>query len=294
VLDSVPYNATFHRESSVNAGSVASGAPTSFPFSEVRVAKKTEFRITLRQSETQHGNEVSVMWWPQVKADPHLAICAGFLNVALGIVQHDQSLSLVYRDQNATIYQNLDAFPRVFLVSHAVVVKNEEEPVLKTRDLGCGTRETVVLEEASAAQPVLTGVSKPISAAGSAEIERYSPSEVAIRVQASGSSFLVLTDTYYPGWHAYVDDKPEPVYRAYGVVRAVFVTSGSHEILFRYEPDSFKVGGVIALGSALLVAILCAMTVRPFKKLGLSSRQSLFLGSKWESNMRCVGPKVRP
>jgi hypothetical protein len=268
VLDSVPGNAMFHRESVIRAESISNGNANSFPFSEVRLAKKTEFKITLHQSETQRGNELAVMWWPQVKPDPHLAISAGFLNIALGIVQRDYSLPVVYHDQNGTIYQNLNAFPRAFLVSHATVAQNEEEAVLKVRDLGWNTRQTLVLEEKDLrSEPILTGNSESETAAGSAVIERYSPSEVAIRVEASRPSFLVLTDTYYPGWRAYVDGKPETIYRAYGVVRAVFVTAGSHEILFRYEPDSFKVGVTITLASASIVAILCAMTVRPFKNL---------------------------
>jgi uncharacterized membrane protein YfhO len=185
-----------------------------------------------------------------------LAISAGFLNVALGVVQHAQSLPIVYHDQNATIYENLMAFPRAFLVNHVVVVRNEEEAVLKTRDLGWGTRETVVLEEASSAQLVPAGASKPRTAAGSVEIERYSQSEVVIRVGSSRPSFLVLTDTFYPGWKAYVDGKPGTIYQAYGVVRAVFITPDSREVVFRYEPDSFRVGSAVTAMSTLIIAAL--------------------------------------
>ena len=178
----------------------------------------------------------------------------------------DRSLPVVYHDQNATIYQNLKAFPRAFLVDNAVAAKNEEEAVLKTRGLGWSTRETVVLEEPLSTQPILTNASKGTSASP-VEIERYSPSEVAIRVEASASSFLVLTDTFYPGWTAYVDGRSETIYRAYGVVRAVFVTAGSHEVLFRYECDSFRLGIAITVASASLVVILCATRVGPFKDL---------------------------
>ena len=265
-LDTVLDNVTFHRESHVNAQTIANGAFNLFQFEKIEVDSPTKFMVTLRQSETRPGNEVAVMWWPQIRASSHLTISKGSLNVALGVVLHDQSLPIVYRDQNATIYQNLMAFPRAFLVSHVVVVKNEEEAVLRTRDLGWSTRETLVLEETPPVQSILIGPSEPGTAAGSGEIERYSPGEVTIRVEASGPSFLVLTDTYYPGWRAYVDGKAEAMYRAYGVVRAVFVTAGSHEVLFRYEPDSFKVGSAITFASASLVAILFAVTVRPFKK----------------------------
>jgi len=279
VLDSVPHNATFHRESRINAESVANGAPNMFTFAEIRVTDKTEFRITLSQSDTRPGNEVAVMWWPQVKQNPHLVISGGFLNVALGIVLHDQFLPVVYHDQNVTIYQNLRAFPRAFLVNHVVVIaENGEEAVLKTRDLGWSTRSTLVVEGTSSAQVVQINASTAKSTVDSVEIERYSPSEVAIRVEASGPSFLVLTDIFYPGWGVYVDGKPMIIYRAYGVVRAVFVEAGHHDVLFVYEPNSFRLGSVVTIMSALIIASLIvkrvSLTVRRKIRLFRESRIS--------------------
>ena len=168
---------------------------------------------------------------------------------------------MVYHDQNATIYQNLRVFPRAFLVNHVVVAGNGEEAVLKTRDLGWSTRDTVVVEGTSPEQIAQINASRTVSAVGNVEIIRYSPSEVVIRVEASDPSFLVLSDTFYPGWRAYVDGKPMNMYRAYGVVRAVFVTAGPHEVLFLYEPDSFRLGGAVTVVSALIIALLCGTTI---------------------------------
>jgi len=262
VLDSIPHNATFHRETRIKAETIANGAPNMFTFAEVKVTEKTEFRITLSQSDTRTGNEVAVMWWPQVKQNPHLVISNGFLNVALGVVLHDQFLPVVYHDQNATIYQNQRAFPRAFLVNNVVLVKNEAEAVLKTRNLGWSTRNTLVLEGTSSAQLARINSSKAKSVLGSVEIERYSPNEVAIRVEASVPSFLVLTDIFYPGWRGYLDGEAVSIYRAYGVVRAVLVAAGSHEVLFLYEPDSFALGCAVTLVSALIIALLYGTIIR--------------------------------
>jgi hypothetical protein len=262
VLDSVPYDATFHRESRMNAESIVNGGFNMFTFAEVNVANKTEFRITLSQSDPRLNNEVAVMWWPQVKQNPHLMISDDFLRVALGVVLRDQFLPVVYHDQNATIYQNLRVFPRAFLVNHVVVVKDEEEAVLKSKNLGWSTRETLVLEGDLSDQLLQINSSDSMSRLDSAKIEQYSPNEVAVRVNASARSFLVLTDNFYPGWRAYVDGNLETIYRAYGVVRAVPVTAGSHEVVFRYEPDSLRLGTVISAASALIIVALCATGAR--------------------------------
>ena len=60
---------------------------------------------------------------------------------------------------------------------------------------------------------------------------------------------LVLSDTYYPGWKALVDGKPEKIYQANYAFRAVPLNAGTHKVEFVYDPVSFKLGaGVTLLG----------------------------------------------
>ncbi len=268
VLDSVPSNPALHRETRIRADSIANGAPNLFSFERVDVERSTVFRITLSQSDTRVGNELAVLWWPQVKDNPHLTIPPGYLKIALGTVSRDPSLPIAYRDENATIYQNTRAFPRAFLVNRVIVADTMKEALLKTRDLGWTTRDTLVAESPPPGLPFLNASASEFSAV--AEINKYSPQEVIIRVAASGASFLVLTDTFYPGWNAYVDGKPVTIYRAYGLVRAVFLTTGIHEASFKYEPNSFKLGGAITFVSAIIVTLLLLPSTRPFKNRAIS------------------------
>lgn len=67
------------------------------------------------------------------------------------------------------------------------------------------------------------------------------------------SRFFVLDQTFTPGWHAWVDGHPEPVFRANGLWMAVAVQPGSaHEVQFQFTPTSFRLGlflSLIALAS---------------------------------------------
>jgi hypothetical protein len=69
-----------------------------------------------------------------------------------------------------------------------------------------------------------------------------SPNTVTIPVALAQSGWVVLSDTYYPGWVAYVDGQPASLLHADYAFRAVAVEAGDHRVEFRYEPRSFQVG----------------------------------------------------
>ena len=70
-----------------------------------------------------------------------------------------------------------------------------------------------------------------------------------LQVNAGENSLLVLSDTYYPGWKAFVDGKETKIYRANYTFRAIPLNAGTHQVEFVYDPTSFKLGaGVTILG----------------------------------------------
>jgi len=58
--------------------------------------------------------------------------------------------------------------------------------------------------------------------------------------------FYFVSDTYYPGWKAYVDGKETKIYRANYLFRAVPLTKGKHLVKFVYDPWTFKLGLIIS------------------------------------------------
>lgn len=85
-----------------------------------------------------------------------------------------------------------------------------------------------------------------------AEFVEDGANTIRIRAKTSIPGLLVLTDHYYPGWVATVDGNPEAIHRANGVLRGVFLGAGDHTVEFHYEPESLKLGYLIA-GLAALV-----------------------------------------
>jgi uncharacterized membrane protein YfhO len=83
-----------------------------------------------------------------------------------------------------------------------------------------------------------------------AQIVDYTDRRVTAQASLDRDGILVLSDSFYPGWHAYVDGKEAEILRANLFFRAVPLLAGNHVVEFRYEPRSFKVGLAISLLTA--------------------------------------------
>ncbi len=88
------------------------------------------------------------------------------------------------------------------------------------------------------------------------DVMAYEPEHVSLSVNAKSPAFVVVRDTFYPGWKAYVDSTPAPMYRANGFARAVFVTAGSHLVTFDCRPASQRLGFNLAVAALLINAFL--------------------------------------
>ena len=79
--------------------------------------------------------------------------------------------------------------------------------------------------------------------------------QVDIEVEGTHPGILVLTDAYYPGWVATVNDEPAQIFPVDGVFRGVQVKEGKNKVSFRYEPVSLKIGLCISLTALALLGI---------------------------------------
>jgi uncharacterized membrane protein YfhO len=87
------------------------------------------------------------------------------------------------------------------------------------------------------------------------QLNQVGPHQVQVQVEAPTDGFVVLADTFYPGWQATVDGQPVSIWPANLAFRAVAVEAGPHELIFRYHPRSFYVGLGVS-GLTLLTLII--------------------------------------
>jgi hypothetical protein len=120
----------------------------------------------------------------------------------------------------------------------------------------------VLIEESESGTPTGINCEMPVQAAlAKAQeltltIQDDNPNRLLIYLDAPGAGWLVLSDVWYPGWHAWVDGHPATILRANYLFRAVKVEPGKQQVIFVYQPLSFRLGLVLSLLSCVVVAIL--------------------------------------
>ena len=87
---------------------------------------------------------------------------------------------------------------------------------------------------------------------------------VRLRVRQSSESWLVLRDTFFPGWVCRIDGDPVEIMKADYLFRAVRVPGGEHTVEFVYRPVSFRAGSAVSLASLLILFCFSA-----FRRRGL-------------------------
>lgn len=157
------------------------------------------------------------------------------------------------------LYEATNPLPRAYVASHVVTVPDRAAGLAVMTTPGFDVRKSVVVESAAKeARPTSTWFPTPVVPA---RITRYEPREVVVEVDAPAPGVLVLTDTWYPGWEATVDGTPTEILPANHVLRAVPITAGRHEVVFRYEPKPFVVG--LWISGAALLAMVAIAVVNP-------------------------------
>jgi hypothetical protein len=168
-----------------------------------------------------------------------------------------------FTDQTNSIVENTDAVPRATIVTNTVFATNPSTLLSTLFNPDFNPITTVVLEK----DPKIASASS--TGKGTAAIKQYSENEILIDTQTNTSGILVLSDNYYPGWHAYVDGKITEILRANYSFRAVVIPTGTHKVRFAYEPDSVKIGILVSSISLLLLIGVSGILLLPKKKTTL-------------------------
>jgi len=169
-------------------------------------------------------------------------------NRSLGDLENTELLQ-EYQTEGQTIrlYKNLEVAPRAEFVTNAKSVTHPD-----------GARAVLFdAQKPNDAVPVEDDtllIGKTLSA-GEADFVSYNPTEVVLKTTNNGEGFLVLRDTFFEDWHAYIDEKETRIYPTDWLFRGVLVPAGEHTVTFKYNPATTLNAIKISLTAWSLLAL---------------------------------------
>ena len=149
------------------------------------------------------------------------------------------------------------ALPRVQLYNNWEIIPEGTNVLKRLADANWNPAQTVLISDELAPKPA--AVSSNASPGEATITGNPTPKLMQVRTTSDAPAMLLLNDKIEPEWHAYIDGKEAPIYRANFLVRAVHVPAGTHEVTFQFKmkPTSFYVvAGCEAAGLLLLGVVI--------------------------------------
>jgi hypothetical protein len=132
--------------------------------------------------------------------------------------------------------------PPAFFVSRAAVFK-EQHAYLEALYSEDPTRCVLFRETPPGYQAPAKMTADP---GGEVKIIEWKDEEVRLQVDARRSGYLVMTQTAYPGWTAWVDGRKISILKAYGFLTALPIGPGVHQVRFAYSAPWLVAGLIIS------------------------------------------------
>lgn len=116
-----------------------------------------------------------------------------------------------------------------------------------------------------------TPLPTPGNGSGQGEVEwiENEPNHIVLIVNSDEPGWVLIRDSWFPGWQGEIDGNPVDLYPAEYLFKAVIVPAGSHQIELEYKPVSFTVGLILSLLSWIL---WCSACIYLFSHWGLKKK----------------------
>lgn len=180
-----------------------------------------------------------------------------------------QNYENVFEDKSVAVLRNNNASPRAFMVYQWTVLENERIVLDKLLDPTFPKDKTIVLDRPVPGHQSGEGAEQlNVGDLGyNVSYLDYGDQESKLEVSTPVGGLLFVSDTFYPGWKAYIDENETEILRADFNFRAVYVPKGVHMVEFYYKPESFYNGVKISLLSVLILGMLLIASKYHVKKI---------------------------
>ncbi|MEM7825218.1 MAG: hypothetical protein QXO27_04570 [Candidatus Aenigmatarchaeota archaeon] len=165
---------------------------------------------------------------------------------------------------NYRIYRLIGSQPRFRFISNTKKANSPGELIKLITDTNFNPETDVVTE-----REVKNDFQMPTKF--SIKLEKDNPQEKIINLITDTNSLLVIANSYYPGWKAYLDKTETPIMPANINQQLLYIPAGQHKLILKYQPESLKFGTLVSLISLMFLVLLfwytnCQNKLKLFKR----------------------------
>ncbi len=143
-----------------------------------------------------------------------------------------QGFNLRYAGPDAPSHAIIDLkhfFYKATFIPHAEFLPDQASLISRMSEPYWNPQDVISFNKQDADSPTADEAPKPDPADTSsnplATVIEYTPLSMTIRVDQAKPGFILINDSFHPGWHATIDGKPVPIYRGDIYLRAIPISA---------------------------------------------------------------------
>ena len=157
-------------------------------------------------------------------------------------------------EEEYVVFENRRALPRAWIADEVIALGDREMlTAIHYSRLPDGRRfdpaRMALVESPQQPQRYSAGAS-------TASVRSVRDGAISIDVTSVGGGFLVLSESFYPGWRARIGDRILPVQRTNVSLQGVVIPPGQHVVVFELASNTFRLGAAITVLTAVALAVL--------------------------------------
>jgi len=160
---------------------------------------------------------------------------------------------ILYRPEGSQgeIIPNQNYLPRAYTVSSCVVIP-EEDKIAGRLKTDFDPAAVVILEKEPSIKPVNDSIPP-----GNVTGYKYLGNEIELTAVMNRDGFVVMTDNYFPYWHAFDESGKEiEIYKADLTFRSIELKKGEHRITFKYVSKPYAVGKSATILGLIFLSVI--------------------------------------
>jgi hypothetical protein len=156
---------------------------------------------------------------------------------------------------DAVLYEADSVPPYVRLMAGAIKVPGEQIPGI-VNDPRFPALTVALYDDSSSVSPVDVGNEPPGPPTARAQVTAWEPGRITVAIdgQDARELYLVVSENWYKDWRATIDGRAAVPLAAHSTLLSVPIPPGAKEVRFEVRSDAYRLGRLLTLLSAVIVA----------------------------------------